>query len=111
MKQRDIAVSVILTIVTCGIYGIYWFIVLTDDINCQSPDNFPSGVVCFLLGIVTCGIYSIYWAYRMGQMIADIKRRRELPGGSDMPIVHLILQIVGLQIVNLALMQNELNRL
>lgn len=31
IKQRDIAVSIILSIVTCGIYAIYWFICVTDD--------------------------------------------------------------------------------
>ena len=38
MEKRNIAVSIILTIVTCGIYGIYWFIMLTDETN-KFTDN------------------------------------------------------------------------
>ena len=32
-EQRNVALCVILTIVTCGIYGIYWFICLVNDLN------------------------------------------------------------------------------
>lgn len=39
MRERNIAVAIILTIVTCGIYGIYWFIVLTDDARLASGDQ------------------------------------------------------------------------
>ena len=35
-QQRNIAVAIILTIVTCGIYGIYWFVKLTDEMNYAS---------------------------------------------------------------------------
>lgn len=38
INKRNLAVSIILTIVTCGIYGIYWFIVMTDDTKNVSGD-------------------------------------------------------------------------
>lgn len=31
IQKRNIAMYIILSIVTCGIFGIYWFICLTDD--------------------------------------------------------------------------------
>lgn len=34
VKQRDIVVAIILSIVTCGIYGIYWTICLVNEVNC-----------------------------------------------------------------------------
>ncbi|MFA9463225.1 MAG: DUF4234 domain-containing protein [Velocimicrobium sp.] len=111
MKQRDIAVGIILTIVTCGIYGIYWFVVLTDDIISASEENFTSGVICFILTVITCGIYGIYWAYRMGQLIQTAKIRHNMPAGSDMSVGYLIIEILGLNIINLALMQNEINHM
>ena len=50
INKRNLAVSIILTIVTCGIYGIYWFIVMTDDTKNVSGDiNGASGGVAFLL--------------------------------------------------------------
>lgn len=54
INKRNLAVSIILTIVTCGIYGIYWFIVMTDDTKNVSGDiNGASGGVAFLLTLVT----------------------------------------------------------
>lgn len=32
IRERNIVLSIILSIVTCGIYGIVWFIQLTDEV-------------------------------------------------------------------------------
>ena len=74
INKRNLAVSIILTIVTCGIYGIYWFIVMTDDTKNVSGDiNGASGGVAFLLTLVTCNIYGYYWAYKQGERIDNAK--------------------------------------
>ena len=53
VEQRNVALCVILTIVTCGIYGIYWFICLVNDLNYATGDvQSPSGGIVFLLDIV-----------------------------------------------------------
>ncbi len=44
-KKRDIVVSIILSIVTCGIYGIYWFVVMTDESNELATTKKPRVVV------------------------------------------------------------------
>lgn len=76
MRERGIAVSIILTIVTCGIYGIYWFICITNETEQVSEDTtLSSGGVAFLLTIITCGIYGIYWAYKMGKLLMIAKEK------------------------------------
>ena len=110
IQQRNIAVCIILSIVTCGIYGIYWFICLNNDANTASNTFGTSGGVAFLLCIITCNIYGWYWAYQQGQKIDLAKMNRGLPGGSN-GVVYLILTIFGLSIIAYALMQNELNQL
>ena len=111
MRERNIAVAIILTIVTCGIYGIYWFIVLTDDARLASGDQqAPSGGIAFLLTLITCGIYGIYWAYKMGKTLVMAKQKAKL-NAEDNSVLYLILQIFGLGIINYAIMQNELNQL
>lgn len=108
--QRNIASSILLTIFTCGIYGIFWFISLTDDIkNASDDDSIPSGGTAFLLTLVTCGIYGIYWAYRMGRGIMRAKEIAGYTNITDNSVLYLVLQIFGFAIVNYALMQNELN--
>ena len=48
IKKRDLVTSIILSIVTCGIYAIIWFIGLTDDAKAASNDeSMQSGGVAF----------------------------------------------------------------
>lgn len=108
--QRNVAVSILLTILTCGIYGIFWFISLTDDVKHASDDDtMPSGGTAFLFTLITCGIYSIYWAYRMGKGVMQARENAGFKTVSDNSVLYLILQIFGFGIINYALIQNELN--
>ena len=105
ITRRNIAAAIIFSIITCGIYGIYWFIKLTDEVNYVTGNNDTSGGVAFLLGIVTCGIYYIYWAYRMGEKIDAHARTNSSRG-----ILYLLLSLCGLSIVVNVLIQDYLNR-
>ncbi len=111
IERRNIAVCIVLTLVTCGIYGIYWIVSLTNDVNTVSGDvNGTSGGMVVLLTIVTCGIYGIYWAYKQGEKLDFTKNNRGIPS-SNSGVLYLILQIFGFGIIAYALMQNELNKL
>ena len=111
IERRNIAVCIVLTLVTCGIYGIYWIVCLTNDVNTVSGDvNGTSGGMVVLLTIVTCGIYGIYWAYKQGEKLDFTKNNRGIPS-SNRGVLYLILQIFGFGIIAYALMQNELNKL
>ncbi|OUQ42019.1 hypothetical protein B5E65_09505 [Gemmiger sp. An120] len=103
--NKNIAVCVILSIVTCGIYGIYWLYTL-NEAACQiNPAEWnTSGGMVILLSIVTCGIYSIYWNYKMGKAFAVV------PGSSDNSLLYIILHFFGLGIVNMCIMQSDVNR-
>ena len=110
IERRNIAVCIVLTLVTCGIYGIYWIVCLTNDVNTVSGDvNGTSGGMVVLLTIVTCGIYGIYWAYKQGEKLDFTKNNRGIPS-SNSGVLYLILQIFGFGIIAYALMQNELNK-
>lgn len=109
MKEKNIVTAILLSIVTCGIYGIVWFVEMTNDAKTASNDQtFPSGGVAFLLTLITCGIYGIYWAYKMGELVKKAQQDRNLPV-SDNSILYLILMIIGLGIVDYCLIQNDLN--
>ena len=41
LKKRDLVTTIILSFVTCGIYGIVWFIGLTDDAAKLNKNAFP----------------------------------------------------------------------
>lgn len=106
MKNRNIALAIVFSIITCGIYGIYWFVVLTNDMNSLSTsDGFEtSGGMALLFTIITCGIYGFYWSYKMGAKLNEIHGKDE-----SNQILFLILQLFGLSIVNMCILQSEVN--
>ena len=108
MKKRSIVANIILSIITCGIYGLIWFITITDDAGEASGDTSPSGGIALLLTIVTCGIYGIYWYYMIGKKLYQGKLNRGM-NANDNSILYLILGIFGLGIVNYCLMQSDIN--
>lgn len=109
ITKRDIVVAIILTFVTCGIYGIYWFIVMTDDVNSLSDEKMASGGTAFLYSILTCGIYALYWNYKIGQKMAEAGKKYNKPI-NDNSVLYLVLSIFGLGLVNYCLIQSDLNR-
>ena len=108
IKERNIVTCIILSIVTCGIYGLYWFITLTDDASRANDDPSFTGVKAFLLTLVTCGIYSIYWNYKIGKEMYEANQKRGIQT-SDNSVLYLVLGIFGFGIVTYCLVQNELN--
>lgn len=68
IKNRNIALAVIFSILTCGIYGLYWLVKLNNDMCALTPDDSyqTGGGMVLLLTIITCGIYGWFWAYKMG---------------------------------------------
>ena len=110
IEKRNIVTCIILSIITCGIYGIYWFVVMTDDVAKVTGDNTITGAKAFLFTLITCGIYGYYWAYKMGRNLFDYSNKYNL-NIADNSMIYIILQIFGLSIVNYCLIQNDLNTL
>lgn len=110
VEQRNIVTAVILSIVTCGIYGIYWLIKLNDEANTITGDTeAPSGAMVFLLTLVTCGIYGWFWMYKMGNKLDDYYEAKG-QGRSNRAIIYLLLSLFGLGIVSYALIQDSINK-
>lgn len=110
VKRRSIGICILLSIVTCGIYGLYWFVVLTDELNQESGEtDATGGGMSLLLTIVTCNIYGWYWAYKQGEKVDKVKTMNGQPS-SNSGILYVILQFLGLGIINYALMQDTINK-
>lgn len=112
-ETRSVGIAILLSIITCGIYGIYWLIMLNDETNYVSghQQDGTSGGVVFLLTLVTCGIYGYYWCYKQGEKLNEAKMQRGIMVDSSASVLYLILSIFGLSIVSYALMQSELNKM
>jgi len=105
MSQRNVGVAILLSIITCGIYTLYWMYKVTQEITEYNNENANPGIE-LLLSLVTCGIYYYYWNYKMGKRIAQARGT-----SSDDSILFLILAIFGLGIVSLAIMQSQMNNI
>ncbi len=56
----------VFTIITLGIYGLYWVYVTTKEVNTSSDSVWnPSPVEAVLFPFITFGIYRLYWNYKM----------------------------------------------
>jgi len=110
IASRSIVSAIVFTVLTCGIYGIYWFIKLTEDANAVSGETKPSGGVAFLLSIVTCGIYTFIWLYKQGEKIAKGGANKNVPIDNK-GVLYIALTVFGLSIVSYCLMQSDLNKL
>lgn len=110
IQKREIALSIILSIITCGFYSIYWYIVLVDDVNKISKKNNMSGGLSFVIGLITCGLFILYTFYRMGDDLDNyFVNKGNAPGNKG--ILYLIISFFGLSIISMALIQNDLNNI
>ncbi|WP_202916214.1 DUF4234 domain-containing protein [Paenibacillus mesophilus] len=110
ITQRSVGMAVVLTLITCGIYGIYWFIVLTNEVGRLSGDHTFTGGKHFLLSLITCGIWSYVWSYQIGKQVGAAQHQRGLMV-SDNSVLYLVLTFFGLGIVAYALAQSDVNKL
>lgn len=110
IKERNFVVAILLSIITCGIYGIYWFIVMTTEAGIANEDPDFSGGKAFLFTIITCGIYGIYWNYKMGKELYEAGQKHGVVI-SDNAVLYLVLALFGLGIVNYCMIQNDLNKM
>ena len=105
MTQRNVGTAILLSIITCGFYSLYWMYKLTQEITEYNNEN-ANPATELLLSMFTCGIYYLYWNYKMGKRIAQARS-----GSSDDSMLYLILAFFGLGIVSLAIMQNNMNNI
>ena len=109
MKKRNVALCVILSIVTLGFYGLYWLAQINNCANeLADPPKKTGGGVAVLLTIVTFGLYGIYWAYKMGGLLDDALAKRSMPT-QNRSVMYLILAVIGLGFVGWILMQSTIN--
>lgn len=109
LERKNIVTCIILFIVTCGFYGIYWLYCIISDINTISGDpDSMSPIVVILLSFVTCGIYLLFWVYKAGALL-DQKAIEAGRASESRAMIYLILTLFFLGIVTCVLMQDSIN--
>lgn len=117
VTERNIALAVVFSFITFGIYSLYWLYKLQADTNrLLGLRNETSPGVVVLLTIVTCGLYQVYWAWCQGNKFRAEAEGRGSSEADHCPLMFLILQAfsytVGVTtVINKALMQDRINQL
>ncbi len=105
LENRNLVKCILLSIVTCGIYGIIWIVKAVGE-AVKVKDTSDSAV----LEIVLALFLPFLGFFLAEKKFAEGCQARDIPH-SDNSIIYLILGIFGLSIVSLCLMQNELNKI
>ena len=56
IKEKNIAACIIFTIVTCGIYGLFWMVSITEDIDIISKNPNRRNGAMVILNIISIWI-------------------------------------------------------
>lgn len=78
IKQRNFWMILVLSIVTCGIYGFYYMYTMTRDLNQILGEQKIDPALAVLLTIVTCGIYQFIWYYQYGNYIQNVAQSNDI---------------------------------
>lgn len=103
LKNRNIALVIILSIITCGIYQLYWLWVTISALDNEGQNSNMPAVAQFILMFFYVGF--ILFGLNADANINAIKAKRGIPA-SDNKVLYIILGIF-LPIVLVCLVQNE----
>ncbi|MBR2877129.1 MAG: DUF4234 domain-containing protein [Clostridia bacterium] len=105
LEKREIVTAIILSIVTCGIYGIIWGVkIAKDSVKVKNPEDDALAEILLVIFLPFIGFYLCE------KKLTEGCRARGIPH-DDNSVLYLILGLFGLGIVDYCLMQSELNKL
>ena len=105
IKERSVGKCILFTILTCGIYGIYWIYKLaTEALYVADPENkdMVTTLICLIFFPVVIYLVSKKFYEALAARGAQV---------SDNSILFVILSFCGLGIVPMVMLQGELNKL
>jgi preprotein translocase subunit Sss1 len=115
VKERSPVVVIVLMIVTCGVYSIYWLYKTSEELKNATGDDTINPGLDLLLALLTWGLWGVYLEYRNAQKVHHALVGRD-PNRKDQTQTVLILNVamffVGITgFIATYLVQEELNQL
>ena len=105
IKRRELVTAIILSLVTCGIYQIYWVVMLAREaVSVKDPADSAVLEIVLMLFLPFVGFFLAEKKFAEGCAARGIVH-------NDNSVIYLVLGLFGLSIVSLCLMQNDLNKL
>lgn len=108
INKRNIGSCIILSLITLGIYSIYWEYLLVKNTRTIKKDD--SSCTGEMLCLIFVPFYSLYWWFTRGKLVRDEFSKHGYSASSN-ETAFLVLALFGLGIVAMAIMQNDFNSL
>ena len=72
-RDRSFIAYLFLTVITLGIYSLFFWHKYIKDLNtvCNDGDDSPNIILLLLLSCITFGIYYYYWMYKQSNRIKE----------------------------------------
>ncbi len=109
INKRSIGKCIFFSIITFGIYYIYWMYLIVKNIRVLEKRHYDS-CVGEMLCLMFVPFYMVYWVFTRGNYIKYEFNNRNYRVSSDGTML-LVLSLVGLSVVSIAIMQNDFNSL
>jgi len=107
--RREILITILLVLLTCGLWGLVVQYRMGDEINRHQGKNQLNPGMDLALVFLTCGLWVFYimvkYPRALQEMIAE-----EGGSPSDLVLPSILLTIFGLHLVALLILQDELNK-
>ena len=107
MTKRSVATVIILSIITCGIYGWYWLYKTANELQRSRGVSKIQPIVSLLLSIFVGSVGFALFGYDAAECIDKMNGDRGI--ASDNKIVYILLGVF-IPIVLIGIVQNEINK-
>ena len=106
INRRKITTCILLSLLTLGIYYLYWKYLMVKNTRfvTKSDSRLRAETLCFLF----VPIYPVYWWYTRGNRMREAFQQKGI-SASGSGTAYLLLSIFLLELVSLAIMQNDFN--
>ncbi|HEX8707477.1 MAG TPA: DUF4234 domain-containing protein [Pyrinomonadaceae bacterium] len=109
-EKREPAMVILFTILTCGIYGFWWYHTYATETKNALGRQDLNPTKDLILTFVTCGIWGIIaFYYNYPKLFVDLQRRAGLPP-NDISTTTLLLGILFAP-ASIYIIQSELNKI
>lgn len=109
LEERNIILAVVFSILTLGIYFIYWMNRTANSIKIMDGDY--SGAALETVFFFLVPFYRLYWVYTRGKKVAEVANEKwRYHRIQDESLPYLIVSLFVGDLIVMAIMQNDLNR-
>jgi phosphotransferase system glucose/maltose/N-acetylglucosamine-specific IIC component len=93
-KTRDPVMVIVLSIITCGIYGLYWFYTTMVDLNGTLGEERLNPVLMLVVCII-CTPVLYYVLYKIDQGLAEVSQKEGIYYKENFILWLLLVLLLG----------------